>query len=118
LGVILLFDADPGSGIEKVGPGIRDGKNSDPGSGINIPDPQNRAHVPEPIRYLYSVLLESGSGTISIIELKLLAKINSNCLVLIENTEDKRKLWKLFFGIYVFGMAFICHIQFFEFICS
>jgi hypothetical protein len=39
LGYILkLFDADPGSGIEKNR--IWDGKKSDPGSGINIPNPQ------------------------------------------------------------------------------
>jgi hypothetical protein len=31
--------ADPGSGMGKFGCGIRDGKNSDPGSGINISDP-------------------------------------------------------------------------------
>jgi hypothetical protein len=51
----LKFDADanpdpgsgfffnPGSGIRVFyrGSGIRDGKNSDPGSGINIPDPQH-----------------------------------------------------------------------------
>jgi len=50
LGVKILkfLDADPGSGMGKFGPGtekfgsrIRDGKNSDPGSGINIPDPQD-----------------------------------------------------------------------------
>jgi hypothetical protein len=32
--------SDPGSGMENFGSGIRDGKKSDPGSGINIPDPQ------------------------------------------------------------------------------
>ncbi len=32
LKILKFFDADPGSGF-------RDGKNSDPGSGINIPDP-------------------------------------------------------------------------------
>jgi hypothetical protein len=26
--------------MDKIGSGIRDGKKSDPGSGINIPDPQ------------------------------------------------------------------------------
>jgi hypothetical protein len=36
-----FFDADPGSGMEQLGSGIRDGKMSDPGSGINIPDPQH-----------------------------------------------------------------------------
>ena len=30
-----------GSGMEKFRSGIRDGKNSDPGSGINIPYPQH-----------------------------------------------------------------------------
>ena len=41
LGVKILkfFDEDPGSGMETVR--IRDGKKSDPGSGINIPDPQH-----------------------------------------------------------------------------
>jgi hypothetical protein len=42
---ILKFfgaDADPGSGnLFDPGSGIRDGKNTDPGSGINIPDPQH-----------------------------------------------------------------------------
>ncbi len=32
---------DPRSGIRDPGSGIRDGKNPDPGSGINIPDPQH-----------------------------------------------------------------------------
>jgi hypothetical protein len=32
--ILKFFDADPGSGI-------RDGKNSDPGSATNIPDPQH-----------------------------------------------------------------------------
>ncbi len=43
LGVKILkfFDEDPGSGMEQFGCGIRDGKKSDPGSGINIPDPQH-----------------------------------------------------------------------------
>jgi hypothetical protein len=35
--ILKFFDADPGSGMETVR--IRDGKKSDPGSGINIPDP-------------------------------------------------------------------------------
>ncbi len=45
--ILKLFNADPRSGMEKFGWGIRDGKNSDPGkhsdpgSGINIPDPQH-----------------------------------------------------------------------------
>ncbi len=37
--ILKFFDADPGSGMETVR--IRDGKKSDPGSGINIPDPQH-----------------------------------------------------------------------------
>jgi hypothetical protein len=37
--ILKFFDADPGSGMEKIR--IRDGKNSDPGTGINIPDPQH-----------------------------------------------------------------------------
>jgi hypothetical protein len=37
--IIKFFDEDPGSGMETVR--IRDGKKSDPGSGINIPDPQH-----------------------------------------------------------------------------
>ncbi len=37
--ILKFFDEDPGSGIETVR--IRDGKKSDPGSGINIPDPQH-----------------------------------------------------------------------------
>jgi hypothetical protein len=39
---LKFFDADPGSGMEKFR--IWDGKKSDPGSGINIPDPQ---HCPQ-----------------------------------------------------------------------
>jgi hypothetical protein len=35
----LMRIRDPGSGMETVR--IRDGKKSDPGSGINIPDPQH-----------------------------------------------------------------------------
>jgi hypothetical protein len=36
---------DPGDpGCTKFGCGIRDGKKSDPGSGINIPDPQHCPH--------------------------------------------------------------------------
>jgi hypothetical protein len=40
---LKFYYADPGSGMEKFGSGIRDGKWSDPGSGIgkNIPDPQH-----------------------------------------------------------------------------
>jgi hypothetical protein len=37
--ILKFFDVDPGSGMEKIG--IRDKKKSDPGSGINIPDPQH-----------------------------------------------------------------------------
>jgi hypothetical protein len=37
--VLKFLDADPRSGMETVR--IRDGKKSDPGSGINIPDPQH-----------------------------------------------------------------------------
>ncbi len=35
--ILKFFDEDPGSGMETVR--IRDGKKSDPGPGINIPDP-------------------------------------------------------------------------------
>jgi hypothetical protein len=35
--ILKFFDEDPGSGMETVR--IRDGKKSDPGYGINIPDP-------------------------------------------------------------------------------
>ncbi len=38
---VKILDADPGSGMEKFGYGIRDGKNSDTASRINIPDPQH-----------------------------------------------------------------------------
>jgi hypothetical protein len=44
--ILKFFDADPdpGSGIFfEPGSGIRNGKNSDPGSWINIPDPQGSA---------------------------------------------------------------------------
>jgi hypothetical protein len=37
--IYKFFDEDPGSGMETDR--IRDGKKSDPGSGINIPDPQH-----------------------------------------------------------------------------
>jgi hypothetical protein len=45
-----FFDEDPGSeirdpGWRQFGSGIRDGKKSDPGSGINIPDPQHCLQV-------------------------------------------------------------------------
>jgi hypothetical protein len=39
LKLLKFFDADPG--WKKFVSGIRDGKNSEPGSGINIPDPQH-----------------------------------------------------------------------------
>jgi hypothetical protein len=39
--IIKFFDADPDSGWEKFRFGIRDGRNSDPVSGINISDPQH-----------------------------------------------------------------------------
>jgi hypothetical protein len=38
--MLKVFDSDPGSGIFFL-PWIRDGKNSDPGLGINMPDSQN-----------------------------------------------------------------------------
>jgi hypothetical protein len=37
--ILKFFDADPG--WKTFGSGIRNGKISDPGSGINIPDPQH-----------------------------------------------------------------------------
>jgi hypothetical protein len=37
--ILEFFDADPGPGMEKIW--IRDGKNLDPGFGINISDPQH-----------------------------------------------------------------------------
>jgi hypothetical protein len=40
---LKFFDADPGSKI--FGSGIQDGKNSDMGSGINIPNPQHCLHL-------------------------------------------------------------------------
>jgi hypothetical protein len=49
--ILKFFDADPGFGMEKIrirnpgwkkfGFGIRNGKNSDPGSGTTPPDPQH-----------------------------------------------------------------------------
>jgi hypothetical protein len=45
----LSFDAVFGSGIRDPGSGM--GKNQDPGSGINIPDPQHR--------YQYVIKLEA-----------------------------------------------------------
>jgi hypothetical protein len=44
LKILKFFDADPGSGMETVlirDPGSGMKKKSDPGSGINIPDPQH-----------------------------------------------------------------------------
>jgi hypothetical protein len=35
-----FFDADPASGMENIVIRDQGGKNSDPGSGINTPDPQ------------------------------------------------------------------------------
>ncbi len=40
--ILKFFYADPGPGMEKTR--IQDGINSDPGSGINIPDPQHCLH--------------------------------------------------------------------------
>jgi hypothetical protein len=40
---LLKFFEDPGSGMETVR--IRDGKKSDPGSGINIPDPGSGINI-------------------------------------------------------------------------
>jgi hypothetical protein len=37
--ILKFFDADPGSGMEKIR--IRDGKNSDPGSGIRDKCPES-----------------------------------------------------------------------------
>ncbi len=37
--ILKFFDADPGSGMQKIR--IQDAKNSDPGSGINLLDPQH-----------------------------------------------------------------------------
>jgi hypothetical protein len=48
--ILKFFDEDPG--WRQFGSGIRDGKKSDPGSGVNIPDPPhwysdtNRIGVP------------------------------------------------------------------------
>jgi hypothetical protein len=40
--ILKFFNADPGSGnLFDPGSGIRDGKNLDRGSEINIPDPQH-----------------------------------------------------------------------------
>jgi hypothetical protein len=36
--ILKFFDADPGSGMKRIG--TRDEKNPDSGFGINIPDPQ------------------------------------------------------------------------------
>jgi hypothetical protein len=47
--ILKFFDAEPGSGMEKFGSGIRDGKKSVPGSGINIPDPQHCIKLGTPL---------------------------------------------------------------------
>jgi hypothetical protein len=39
--ILKFFDEDPGPGWRQFGSAIRNGKKSDPGSGINIPDPQH-----------------------------------------------------------------------------
>ncbi len=39
--ILEFFEADPGSGIQGGKIGFRDGKNTDPGPRINIPDPQH-----------------------------------------------------------------------------
>jgi hypothetical protein len=41
--ILKFFDEDPG--WKQFGSGIRDGKKSNPGSGINIPDPQHCKNV-------------------------------------------------------------------------
>jgi hypothetical protein len=41
--ILTFFDQDPG--WRQFGSGIRDGKKSDPGSGINIPDPLHWENV-------------------------------------------------------------------------
>jgi hypothetical protein len=43
----LFFDEDQDPGWRQFGSGIRDGKKSDPGSGINIPDPSG-INIPDP----------------------------------------------------------------------
>jgi hypothetical protein len=49
--ILKFFDEDPGSGMETVR--IRDGKKSDPGSGINIPDPPHCEVPKKTIRFLF-----------------------------------------------------------------
>ncbi len=51
---------DPG--WRKLGSGIRDGKKSDPGSGINIPDPQHCQHIKIQWEQCYG----SGSRTVGL----------------------------------------------------
>jgi hypothetical protein len=59
--ILKFFDEDPGSGMETVR--IRDGKKSDPGSGINIPDPQHWQKRYLNFKPVYgSKLPESGSS--------------------------------------------------------
>jgi hypothetical protein len=60
---------DPGR--KKFGSGIRDGKHSDPGSMINIPDPQHCKIVPKKARKMYcrtfSGKLEASPGALEIL---------------------------------------------------
>jgi hypothetical protein len=53
LGVKILkfFDEDRDPGWRQFESGIRDGKKSDPGSGINIPDPQHCLPVTQTLTY-------------------------------------------------------------------
>ncbi len=48
---LLLLFLDPGSGIRD--PGSKMGKNQDPGSGINIPDPQHSMYL----KYMILILI-------------------------------------------------------------
>jgi hypothetical protein len=54
--ILKFFDADLESGMEKIRirAGIRNGKTSDPDSGINIPDPQHW--------YIQNSFLHMGGG--------------------------------------------------------
>jgi hypothetical protein len=56
--VFKFFDADPGSGMEKIW--IRDPgwKTSDPGSGINIPDPHHWSGRHQVLRKITWMLLK------------------------------------------------------------
>jgi hypothetical protein len=51
--------------MEKIGFGIRDGKKSDPGSGINIPDPQHCFLLSWPCKVHSSWLLCDLAGVFS-----------------------------------------------------